>query len=772
MTDDAPPQINPAYLVAQLEKAQARGDADRAQRWLDALAGFLGGSLRPGTRMPIVDAPVWVTPEVEHGGFVTGRLAAGGELLPHELALVESLKLGELGHPRMRLNLHFLEDSGRGELQARLADGRYRIDVPEEGAALVAVWLLGRGEGARAAALVETLAPFFDRLRFYPAPARWPLRLGEDVFRATAGDVVRSLRRVRPQAQVLAMREAETVWTPLADRLVALFLETVEGEVPQLARDANRDLVRAANGQPEVQGGWPLRRIPEGWRERAQALLADEAAARAEHPLHRKQARARENHARLHHLLTLWVRDPAALTGRDVGMLRRVLASHVSKHGAPGSEALAATRAMQAQLAARPLHAELAQTVAMVLSDEDPEAGIPGLDAALDALATELVGGSALGGLPPSITAKALRCLEAPIGRLVELGVLGSAESLALVSPRLTAAVRAKGISDPALRRLWTALYLAFRRRRSLLLLDLTKQVQFRELPWISAVEPWVGSDDASRTATARVLRDLTRLSLRAFPQTMLPNRLVRELGALAEGAGLALPLVEELAADIFTGRFSPKFVDAARIAARLLKGSLYERYYGLDYGRLPPLKREQQDGPVREREVVDFSETCAALAGVGASSGIAANRAVLEQATLLTTHNLATLWDALLLEGELDAKGLARSTFSWIRGALRPSRPAVRRAGHAWRQLVFYLSLQSPAEVQDFLTWSEAGLSGWRSPNAKRLGVALAGLRAIVEGGAFDADGVHRASGGRRFLASPAGAHWMLETVDSSVGR
>jgi len=765
MPDDLPPQINPAYLIVQLQKATGRGDHGRATRWFEALAGFLDGNLRPGTRMPIVDAPVWVTPEVEHGGFVTGRLAAGGELRPHEFALVESLGLGALGHARMRLNLHFLEDAGRPELEQQLADGRFAIQVPEEGAFLVVAWLLRQGEGARAAALVETLAPFFDRLRFYPVPATAPARFGHDVARATAGEVVRALQGVQPHPGVVSMREATAVWTPLYDRLVALFLETVEGEVPGLAREADGSLKRAANGQPVVLGGWPLRHIPDGWRERAEGLLADESAARAAHPLHRRQARGRENHARLHRSLETWVRDPAALSGRDVGMLRRVLASFVSKHGPPGSARRASTRAMQERLAARPLHAELAQVVAQALSQEDPDEGVPGLDAALGALAEELVGGRNVDALPPSIVAKALRCLEAPVGRLVELGVLGSAESLALVIPGLTAAVRARSIADPELRRVWSALYLAFRKRRSLLLLDLSKQVQFSELPWVAAIEPWVGSDEASRTASARVLREIASLSLSAFPQTMIPNRLVRELDALAAGAGISLPLVEELAADIFMGQFSAKFVDAARIAARLLQGSLYERYYGLDYGRLLAQEGAPGDGATREREVVDLAALCAQRVGeVG--SGVSVNRAIIEQAQVLTTHNLATLFDALLLEGTLDLPALSRDAFSWIAAALRPDRAAVRRAGHAWRQLVFFLALQAPEQVEAFIDWSEGVLARTHGPLARHLALATTGLREVARGASFDPTGLHPASGGRRFLASPTGRHWMLEPI------
>ena len=59
---------------------------------------------------------------------------------------------------------------------------------------------------------------------------------------------------------------------------------------------------------------------------------------------------------------------------------------------------------------------------------------------------------------------------------------------------------RAAGIDDPSLRLLYGAVYAAFRRRRSLLLLDLAHQVRLEELPWVRAIE---GLRRAGSDATA-----------------------------------------------------------------------------------------------------------------------------------------------------------------------------------------------------------------------------------------------------------------------------
>lgn len=68
-----------------------------------------------------------------------------------------------------------------------------------------------------------------------------------------------------------------------------------------------------------------------------------------------------------------------------------------------------------------------------------------------------------------------------------------------------------------SLRQLYATVYRAFR-RRTLLLLDLQKQIQIEEMPWVACIE---------RFRTAKI----------------------------------DLPLVEELAADIFMGAFSPRFI-------------------------------------------------------------------------------------------------------------------------------------------------------------------------------------------------------------------
>ena len=185
--------------------------------------------------------------------------------------------------------------------------------------------------------------------------------------------------------------------------------------------------------------------------------------------------------------------DPSRLTGREVGMIRKILGSYITRHGAPGSERLRGTRAMQAAMAARPPHQLLAGVLADRLQRYPEDEGTPEVRTMLGPLSeneASSVHAPAGEPLPPAIVARAMRCLEAPLDTLIAERLVPSSEVMAGVLPLLTARTLAATIADPALGRVYEAVYRAFRGRRSLLLLNLESQVRFAELPWIAAVEP------------------------------------------------------------------------------------------------------------------------------------------------------------------------------------------------------------------------------------------------------------------------------------------
>ena len=603
--------------------------------------------------------------------------------------------------------------------------------------------LLDRGRPEAALDLVATLRPLLHRLRFTPTLLPRPEPTSSTVHLEPAGTVADTLRAVRTRPQLAAMRATLGVWNPLQDQLVALWAETVDGPPPRLVGGV-------------VVGGWPARRYPDGWAERRRAWLDAVAAAG---PVTGRHAHPRGNFARLRRAL-----EAGTLTGRDVGWVRRALANTLTRAGGVDRTAL---RAAQAAVAAAPTHADLAHLVAARLDRYPRDDGVPALD---EVVAPVPVAGAAV-AIPDGVVGTARRALEAPVAELVRLRVIPSGEVLARVLPQLTARHAAAGIADPLAAGLYARTYAAFRRRRSLLLLDLQSQVAFEELPWAAALEGFRVRLPGDAAAARDALRETVLLALTSFPATVLPNPLVTEIGALARRAGLRLPLVEDVAADIFMGTFTPKWRAAAEVAGRTLAGSPYARYYDLpgSWAAPPPVPRRRpfwaRRTPPPRPTAEDFAARCrdraAAEAGDGTGSRVAGNGTVLEQAAILTTANLAVLTDALDLGPQLGE--LAERTLGWAARQLerlpvdRHGRLlAVKNAAYGWRQGIFFLGFADPAEQAGIVDrLAEATAGGRAAP-------AVAGLRQVLRGDRFGPDGSTPA-GGRRLLGWTTGRHWLL---------
>lgn len=355
------------------------------------------------------------------------------------------------------------------------------------------------------------------------------------------------------------------------------------------------------------------------------------------------------------------------------------------RRGLPGSPGHTALRRSQAAQAELPSHHALAQVVLRRLAVLPQQAGIADVEPLLRPVSEEeswTAGLPAGAVLPPAVGQVVVSALSAPLGTLVERGVVPSAEVLAGLVPQLVAAATARAYGDETLRALMTAHYRAFRNRRSLLLLDLERQVRIEELPWVRAVSgrrsAVTGTSDGEGALT--VLRQLGEVAVQAFPGTILPNPLVRELGVLERQCGLGVPFVEELAADIFMGEFSRKFLTAARIAGDLLGGTLYERYYGIDYEEIRDLAiAETGTAPARSRRAPTSPGFARLATGrVGTTPGswsVAANGKVIERAQILTTHNLATLVHRVGIAPRSGWDDLARRSFVTVSPADR-SRP------------------------------------------------------------------------------------------------
>jgi hypothetical protein len=319
----------------------------------------------------------------------------------------------------------------------------------------------------------------------------------------------------------------------------------------------------------------------------------------------------------------------------------------VARRGAPGSEAHAALRRAQQRQGNLPTYAQLAGVVAVRLAARPADCGDVGIAATVGPVTPEeaRTHGVPTGWtIPEPVRRVARLALAGTIEELVAAGLVPSAEVFARLVPGLAAVATAAAYEDPALRTLMAQHYRAFRARRSLLLLHLEHQVRIDELPWVVAVAPYCRAGGAVRSGAAATLTQVARLALQSFPAAVMPNPLVRELAALARQAGLDLPWVEELAADIFMGTFSAKFLAAAKVAAQLLRGSLYQRYYGIDADAilsLPDASRERWG----VKTSAEFDELCRQRAGVPERGwSVAANGMVIEQAQIPTTRNLAVV--------------------------------------------------------------------------------------------------------------------------------
>lgn len=640
------------YLWGQLGKALRAGSGVRAGKVLQALAAIRDGTVRVGRSTPVKGMPAWVTPEVIRGGFATGGAAAAGPLAADEADLAASH--GVLAD-RASLFAWGLSDRGLAYLTDLLESQAYRLELPEHGVLLTLAYLLRVNRFEDGAMLLRAVQPWADRLRFLPVAAAG--RDKDGVHVATLTEVADRLELKRPSVQVEAQRESNSVWSPYTDRLVALWWDTQNDD------------------------GVIGRVFPDEWKGRAVALVEEYAVLARKHTLTRKHARDGST------VQILLSATRGAIVGNreQVGRVRDVIRDVVAKRGTPGSGTLRTVRTVQAAESRRPSHAvvaaEAADTIRAIPSDtslDDP---------------VSLVGGTAAADLPA--VRKLLRqATHAPLETLLQRGIVTSAEVLAALAPQIAAHSVEHRYDDESAGVLAGRLYRAFTNRRSLLLLDYRRQVEVTALPWFTALERDVrpGAED---TGTEQAL-SLARLAVRHFPGTVLPNPLLRVLDRLFTQSGTPVPLTSELAADIFMGGFSRPFVDAANLAAGLLRGSLYADYY-----QLPGLIEDQDTFTELAHERANVKHRPRMRWYPTSQSG-----AVIEQAQILTTHNLAQLVHAGLTDIEWgraahDAWAVVLQELERATGkqGLRHR----KNAAHAWRQLIFFLTMAGPDAAHRF---------------------------------------------------------------------
>lgn len=769
---------NAGYAAFQLAKAletsQTGGDAEtqerasqRANKWKTVLENILFGRVKYGSKTPVKDMPSWVTLEVLTGGFATGELPAGGPLRAHEQAMLRRLPTPPAGEERRAINTYFLSEAGFTELRHWLYSGQYKVEIPEEGALLVVVWLVEKGHIEKAKALLQVIAPYFSQLRFYPvwdevSPVGGDRVRDNRVHIETVESTIQRIEKIAPNQRILAQKEAVEIWLPLYDRLVALWLE--------------------------VNLDWLALRYPEGWKKRATAWIKEYKQLREQHSLSAKMARSGHHSTQLRQLLEKCVQPQASLSKRDVDRIQFILEQYQAKRGTPTSQRCIEARHQQKADVNAPMFYQIAPVVTSRLSARPLESGLDDIQPFVAPVSeTEAdrfdlpVGVS----IPQTIQRKVERCLNETVDVLVENGLITSGEVLASVLPQVTADIRALGIADTTLRRLYARIYRAFRQRRSLLLLTLEKQVQLEDLPWIAAVESFHNDRTSSQAIAKQTLTEIVTLTLSAFPHAIIPNKLVQELRALAKTAQIKLPLVDELAADIFIGQLSETFISATLQAASVLEGSLYETYYSIDYAAIRQnfqAEAEPLSDKAREKRSNDFTNLCVKRAGAAQGiRSIAVRGMIIEQQQILTTQNLAVLFKSLPLTQPLSnhLRLMVEQCFQWIHQRQQMKVDdwharlvAIKNSAYAWRQMIFFLSLLPKAEIDDCLHWMNNYLGEQADDFEYRFRPAMNGLmlsRNLYEEDILSKDkdwsdsSLARENNAKRFLGWSSAKHWLM---------
>jgi hypothetical protein len=668
--------------------------------------------------------PAWVTPQVTHAGFVTGVALAAlkPDDVPNQTVLDGPL------------------------LDTMLDSGLYHVQYPEHGALLVVAALRRAGDHAAADALLGQLRPYFDALRLYPEAANVPVRPTPTVSVSTVQDARAALRATiadienPAKRQVKCQASALTGWVPFRHKLLALFARTVVcGHMPEYERTSAPTVIggffhkgRVRPGRKYVPGcghrscGWPLQQLDcPGWTADAAALLQEYEE------LCRTTLNVYRNGSSMHTLATC-LREcvggsSKTMLPRMVGLLRDVLAGWQSTRGVPGSSPVfdqyvaGINKCRNAVVTRTKTVVQACRVLLTRLDAFDNSRGIEHPDSVLvdftdDDDVTRLA-------VPKSLHHIVERTVETTAGDLVTRGLVTSAEMLAAIVQPLTASATCNAITDVALQRLQYALRVAFCHRRSLLLLNLKHQTTFTDLPWVPPLLALCAGDTNVEAHAARnVLVELLSVMFTAFPHTIVPNKLLQSIRTLCTTAKIEnVPLVDEIAADIFMHAFTPKFLVAARIAA-VTAGDLYCKYYNIgdEYARLLDARFQASE----------FAALCASTVTGGMRYSVVHNAMIIERQQILTTQNLAVLLP--LLPQPVDYAAMATKSWNWICAhvddvfmyAYLMSTLTLRKdVAYAWRQCVYYLShVEEPHAVVD----------GWAND---KHGI-LDGLKQVMETG------------------------------------
>ncbi|MGB0906393.1 MAG: hypothetical protein ACPGVT_02775 [Maricaulaceae bacterium] len=679
------------YAFLQLAAANASGIERKISKWKKVVSGIQLGELKIGSRTPVAGMPAWATPDVVRGGFATGDYAAGGPLLPHELALRETLELGmpAISETRTALNMWHMSDAGLAYIQTLIAENRYECRQAEEGA-LIAAALLVKDHKKYADDIIKSIAPFMDRLRFYPRPldaARSP-----GFYVRDTEHVRKALKTIKPRHEIQVQAATLTVWIPLYDRVI--------------------DLLAYQEA--------------DNWIEQAKAWLYDAGQAKE----NTQQFTAKRWSDPKSQFMRCWKGLEALAAGKilpdsKAKHLKTIIGRYGAKYGSGTREAY---REQQLTQNATVWFDAVAQALLARTAGLNPKDGI----ADTDAMSGPLTHDEAFHGAPsgfdltPSMARKIKAAQKGDVDALIMGGQISSPEVLAGLIPQLTAQIHAQDFDDPAQGALYAEIFKGFHARRSLLLLNLATQVKIDELPWAKALQDSRANAPINSKLSKTVLTQLVSHSLKNFPQTQFPNPFVEQMSILGKRAKLSIPYVPEIAADIFMGDFSPRFEKAAQSTCSYYAGKLYARYYDLPEKIVPG----------------NFAQLCTYRADKAPQGCTPAyNGMVLEHAMVLTSHNMAAVFSELDLR-HLDYAQLAKNCFTWLTHRLSLKPPSyhselisLKNAAYAWRQMTVFLSELPNDQLSETWRAIDAISKTQTAEMQERLSPLMTGMEIAIDG-------------------------------------
>ncbi|MDR1137970.1 MAG: hypothetical protein LBK91_06570 [Synergistaceae bacterium] len=740
------------YARNELRKAlrlrNRRKDADsiaRAEKRIalwNAVVEGIGNGVRE-TSSPMAEKyPFWVTRKARMNGSATGWAAADVPFSDEERERLAVL--APYAHAsRESLFAALLSDSGLAWLRETLASREYKIEYPEDAALFVIAWLLENGQTDEALSLVKEIAPYAHILRFLPKSADRAVRAAELVHRFSSNEVRAELGRESyfADCNIDMRREALSVWIPYMDRLVAHWLALFDGNT---------------DGAPRVPPD-----LPFGWLDGAKALADQYETLKERRPFCSKYHNSKEN---LQILLSA-TRDflqngPSASNLSRVG---HVVRCYVKAHGAPGDARHAKTREEQSRTASMPGYELIALALALRLPQTDE--GIENVGEFLDPISGAELGGAAAQcapyEIPESIRKVVRKATAAPLPELIRQGIVPSPDMLELFVPQVKSMEVFRSYADENIALLVAETHKAFSRRPMPSYTQPPKG-EYNDLPWVKSLR----RERRGEYGVAAALR-LAGYSIDFFPGVILPNTLIGHLVDLYDMSGGKPPFITYSSRNIFIVGFTPKFCEAVLAAANLLHGSLYEKYYGLDYAALKEhtsdsLSASTDLTAMFERTLRECATDMTATFEPAVQEYMMKLETVFEPyswygdnklwihirlyemsvelAHIYTAHNLA----ALVAEGVKTEHSYEELAFMACEYSLRLLKKSLgpnarviwrltKNAAYAWRQSLFFISLTPRETVDTFLSRFENLSASWLGPEITSQ--LFTGLRAAANG-------------------------------------